>query len=287
MSGADRSPCRGCRAQRGDRRRQCDALAALERPQALQGADLGQAADHGAEDVSNRSARRCRGGKRSSSRATRLGPPRASPSPTTSTRRSACRRPDARRRSSSAAAARSMRRRSAARDRLFITEVELDAEGDARFPAIDPAQWREVRREKGERGPRDEADFAFVDYERVRSSGRASQAYSESTGVATVSVEERTAAGFVANLLDFRAARTSTPKRSRRSRRRARISSGLSRPLPGEGRRTVPPRQIPGPRRPSRLKASTSPYCRRGPFSSARETASASPAIARRYALAG
>ena len=50
--------------------------------------------------------------------------------------------------------------------RLFITEAALDAEGDVRFPPIDPGQWREVRREKGERGPRDEADFTFVDYER-------------------------------------------------------------------------------------------------------------------------
>ena len=51
--------------------------------------------------------------------------------------------------------------------RLFITEVALEPEGDARFPLIDPSQWREVRREKGERGPRDEADFEFVDYERA------------------------------------------------------------------------------------------------------------------------
>jgi len=50
--------------------------------------------------------------------------------------------------------------------RLYITEVALDAEGDTRFPPIDPGQWREARRRKGERGPRDEADFAFVDYER-------------------------------------------------------------------------------------------------------------------------
>ena len=50
--------------------------------------------------------------------------------------------------------------------RLFITEVALDAEGDVRFPPIDPEQWREVKRETGERGPRDEADFAFVEYER-------------------------------------------------------------------------------------------------------------------------
>jgi dihydrofolate reductase len=50
--------------------------------------------------------------------------------------------------------------------RLHITEVALDAAGEARFPSIDPEQWREVSRAKGERGPRDEADFAFVEYER-------------------------------------------------------------------------------------------------------------------------
>ena len=53
-------------------------------------------------------------------------------------------------------------------DRLFITEVALDPSGDARFPPIDPGLWREVRREQGERGPRDEADFTFVDYGRRR-----------------------------------------------------------------------------------------------------------------------
>ena len=51
-------------------------------------------------------------------------------------------------------------------DRLAITEVALAPQGDARFPPIDPKIWREVKREPGERGPGDEADFAFVDYER-------------------------------------------------------------------------------------------------------------------------
>jgi dihydrofolate reductase len=50
--------------------------------------------------------------------------------------------------------------------RLFITEVALDAGGEARFPSIDPQEWREISRETGERGPRDEGDFAFVSYER-------------------------------------------------------------------------------------------------------------------------
>jgi dihydrofolate reductase len=52
--------------------------------------------------------------------------------------------------------------------RLSITEVALDAEGEARFPHIDPREWREISRETGERGPRDDADFAFVEYERRR-----------------------------------------------------------------------------------------------------------------------
>jgi len=50
--------------------------------------------------------------------------------------------------------------------RLFITEVTLDAEGEARFPPVDPREWREISRETGERAPRDEADFAFVSYAR-------------------------------------------------------------------------------------------------------------------------
>jgi dihydrofolate reductase len=52
--------------------------------------------------------------------------------------------------------------------RLAITEVALAPEGDAFFPSIDPTLWREIRREPGVRGPKDEADFAFVEYERVK-----------------------------------------------------------------------------------------------------------------------
>jgi dihydrofolate reductase len=48
--------------------------------------------------------------------------------------------------------------------RLYITEVALSPEGDTRFPTIDPAEWREVRREKIQRGERDEADSEFVEY---------------------------------------------------------------------------------------------------------------------------
>lgn len=52
-------------------------------------------------------------------------------------------------------------------DRLDITEVNLTPDGDALFPKIDPAIWREISREAGARGQTDEADFEVVRYERV------------------------------------------------------------------------------------------------------------------------
>lgn len=45
--------------------------------------------------------------------------------------------------------------------RLYLTEVALDVDGDTRFPAIDPAQWREVSREGFAQGPRDSAAFTL------------------------------------------------------------------------------------------------------------------------------
>ena len=47
--------------------------------------------------------------------------------------------------------------------RLAITEVDLAPVGDAYFPKIDPAVWREVGRIAHPAGPGDEAAFAFVD----------------------------------------------------------------------------------------------------------------------------
>jgi dihydrofolate reductase len=51
-------------------------------------------------------------------------------------------------------------------DRLYLTEVDLAPEGDAYFPAIDPAYWGEVSRERGVRTDRDDAEFTYVDYVR-------------------------------------------------------------------------------------------------------------------------
>ena len=51
------------------------------------------------------------------------------------------------------AAAKSIAQTIGLADRLYITEVDLAPDGDVRFPAIDPALWRETRRETGRAGP--------------------------------------------------------------------------------------------------------------------------------------
>lgn len=51
-------------------------------------------------------------------------------------------------------------------DLLEITEVHARPEGDARFPPIDPALWREVARRGPVQGDKDAAAMSFVTYER-------------------------------------------------------------------------------------------------------------------------
>ena len=58
-------------------------------------------------------------------------------------------------------------------DRLVITQVRMQAEGDVRFPTIDPNVWREVSRSEHEPGPGDDAAFAFVTYARASNPGQA------------------------------------------------------------------------------------------------------------------
>lgn len=50
-------------------------------------------------------------------------------------------------------------------DRLELTEIDADFDGDARFPAFDRAQWRAVKREPGIAA--DGLRYAFVTYERA------------------------------------------------------------------------------------------------------------------------
>ena len=51
-------------------------------------------------------------------------------------------------------------------DRLHVTEIDLAIDGDARFPAIDPALWHEVERRHNDPDGRNPRRYDFVHYER-------------------------------------------------------------------------------------------------------------------------
>ncbi|ASK36164.1 dihydrofolate reductase [Alloalcanivorax mobilis] len=52
-------------------------------------------------------------------------------------------------------------------DRLYLTEVHADVEGDTRFPDFDASQWRQIGREDfAAEGP-NPYDYSFVVYDRV------------------------------------------------------------------------------------------------------------------------
>ena len=53
-------------------------------------------------------------------------------------------------------------------DRLYITEVQADVEGDILFPEFDKNEWKEISREKREKDAENVFDLDFVVYERVR-----------------------------------------------------------------------------------------------------------------------
>jgi dihydrofolate reductase len=52
--------------------------------------------------------------------------------------------------------------------RLEITRVHARPDGEAVFPAIDAATWRETARRACPPGPGDEADFTYLTYSRVQ-----------------------------------------------------------------------------------------------------------------------
>jgi dihydrofolate reductase len=51
-------------------------------------------------------------------------------------------------------------------DKMIITEVHHEFEGDTYFPDIDAETWKEVSREEHEADEKNKYDFAFVQYER-------------------------------------------------------------------------------------------------------------------------
>ena len=56
-------------------------------------------------------------------------------------------------------------------DRLYVTHVFLEPEGDTLFPDIAPENWQPVHREAFPAGEKDDADTLYVIYERVTGTG--------------------------------------------------------------------------------------------------------------------
>ena len=52
-------------------------------------------------------------------------------------------------------------------DKLIITEISIDFDGDAHFAALDPEEWEEVAHETHRAHAPNEFDYAFVTYRRT------------------------------------------------------------------------------------------------------------------------
>jgi dihydrofolate reductase len=53
-------------------------------------------------------------------------------------------------------------------DRIYLTEVDLEPQGDVVFGALDPEAWREISAERVERGPDDDAGFTVRVLDRIK-----------------------------------------------------------------------------------------------------------------------
>ncbi len=51
-------------------------------------------------------------------------------------------------------------------DKLYITEIDKEFEGDVYFPAIDKNIWKETQRIKGKKDEKNNLDYDFVTYNR-------------------------------------------------------------------------------------------------------------------------
>ena len=51
-------------------------------------------------------------------------------------------------------------------DRLYVTEVDAEPEGDVHFPEMDYSEWKLISEDPRQKGERDDHDFNFKIYER-------------------------------------------------------------------------------------------------------------------------
>ena len=51
-------------------------------------------------------------------------------------------------------------------NKMYITQIDKDFEGDAFFPRIDETKWKEVEREKGVKDENNILEYEFITYEK-------------------------------------------------------------------------------------------------------------------------
>ena len=53
-------------------------------------------------------------------------------------------------------------------NKMYVTEIDEEFEGDTFFPIIDEKTWKEVERIKGIKNEDNNLDYDFVTYERIK-----------------------------------------------------------------------------------------------------------------------
>lgn len=53
-------------------------------------------------------------------------------------------------------------------DKLYLTVVHQECEGDTVIPPVDPGKWKEVSREEHQADEKNECDYTFINYERIK-----------------------------------------------------------------------------------------------------------------------
>lgn len=53
-------------------------------------------------------------------------------------------------------------------EKMYITKINENFEGDVYFPSINEDEWKEVFKEKGKRNEKNDFDYEYINYERLK-----------------------------------------------------------------------------------------------------------------------